>query len=127
MTRVSDEVLRYSIAGTGPEMFANSAMCSSAPSPSATGRRLGLRICHKHYGAHIPTAQKLHISESSESNYPGAEMSFKEARDIITLSFERQYLEDLLERADGNLTRAASVAGIDRKTVARMLKKHGMK
>ena len=65
--------------------------------------------------------------DSSKSAYPGAEMSFKEARDLITLSFERQYLEDLLARADGNLTRAASIAGIDRKTVGRMLKKHGMK
>ena len=54
-------------------------------------------------------------------------MSFKEAKDHITLAFERHYLEDLLQRAGGNLSKAARMAGVDRKTVFRMLKRHDIR
>lgn len=57
---------------------------------------------------------------------PG-ELSLREARDKIIDAFERQYLEDLLESCDGNLSKAARVAGVDRKTIARMLKRHGIR
>ena len=57
---------------------------------------------------------------------PGADKSFKEAKDALLESFERYYLEDLLRRADGNLSKAARLAGVDRKTIARMLKRHGI-
>ena len=58
---------------------------------------------------------------------PSSEMSFKEAKDALLESFERRYLEDLLERCDGNLSKAAREAGVDRKTIARMLKRHGIR
>ena len=61
------------------------------------------------------------------ASFPGAEMSFKEAKEKITVSFERHYLEDLLQRSDGNMSKAARMAGVDRKTVFRMLKRHGIK
>ena len=58
---------------------------------------------------------------------PDSELSLKEARDRIIQSFERHYLEDLLERCGGNVSRAARQAGVDRKTVSRMLKRHGIR
>jgi DNA-binding NtrC family response regulator len=58
---------------------------------------------------------------------PGADRSFKEAKDQLLESFERYYLEDLLQRSDANLSKAARLAGVDRKTIARMLKRHGIK
>ncbi len=58
---------------------------------------------------------------------PAVELSLKEARERIIQSFERHYLEDLLQRCDGNISRAAREAGVDRKTVARMLKRHGIR
>ncbi len=57
---------------------------------------------------------------------PG-ELSLREARDKIIDAFERQYLEDILEACDGNISKAARMAGVDRKTIARMLKRHGIK
>ncbi|MFH1465386.1 MAG: sigma 54-interacting transcriptional regulator [Pseudomonadota bacterium] len=55
------------------------------------------------------------------------ELPFKDAKDRIIDAFERQYLEDLMERHDGNMSRAARSAGMDRKSVARLLKKHDIR
>jgi DNA-binding NtrC family response regulator len=42
-------------------------------------------------------------------------------------AFERRYVEEVLERADGNVSRAADEAGIDRNHLARLAKKHGLR
>jgi DNA-binding NtrC family response regulator len=41
-------------------------------------------------------------------------------------AFERAYLIDLIDRYDGNVSRAATAAGIDRKSITRLMKKHGI-
>jgi len=51
---------------------------------------------------------------------------FKDAKDQIIQAFERQYLVDLIERHKGNVSRAARAAHMDRKSIARLLKKHGI-
>jgi transcriptional regulator with GAF, ATPase, and Fis domain len=53
-------------------------------------------------------------------------LPFKDAKDQLIEAFERQYLIDLLERHGGNVSRAARAAGMDRKSVSRLLKKHGI-
>jgi two-component system nitrogen regulation response regulator GlnG len=53
-------------------------------------------------------------------------LSLKEAKDRLNDAFEKRYLQDLLERCEGNLSKAARDAGVDRKTIARMLKRHGI-
>jgi len=63
---------------------------------------------------------------STHLRLPTADVSLKEARDQLMEAFERKYLEDLLERTQGNLTRAAHMAGVDRKTIARLVKRHGI-
>ncbi len=60
-------------------------------------------------------------------DFPDVKLSFRDAKDSLIEGFERRYLEDLMSRCDGNLSRAAREAGVDRKTVARMLKRHGIK
>ena len=52
------------------------------------------------------------------------ELPFKEAKMKWSHAFERQYLEKVLARFDGNISRAAATSGVDRKTFSRLIKKH---
>ncbi|MEO6952859.1 MAG: sigma 54-interacting transcriptional regulator [Polyangia bacterium] len=54
------------------------------------------------------------------------DMSFKDAKGILTESFEREYLTHLLERHKGNISRAAVEAGIDRNYIHRLVKKYNI-
>ena len=67
------------------------------------------------------TKQKPHGEDLA---LPRSDLSFREAKDEILQAFERRYLEELLERCEGNISRAAREAGIDRKTIARLIKRH---
>ena len=52
--------------------------------------------------------------------------SYYTARDRLLAEFERRYLVLLVNRAEGNLCRAARTAGIDRTTLYRLMKEHGI-
>jgi len=54
------------------------------------------------------------------------ELPFKEAKAALVESFERDYLTALLARHRGNISRAASDAGIDRNYIHRLVKKYGL-
>ncbi len=54
------------------------------------------------------------------------ELPFKEAKAQLVEAFERDYLSALLERHRGNISRAASEAGIDRNYIHRLVKKYGL-
>jgi DNA-binding NtrC family response regulator len=57
----------------------------------------------------------------------GADMqSFREAKQGVVDAFEKSYLGLLLQRSGGNMTRAAAAAGMDRKNLYDLLKKHGL-
>jgi len=54
------------------------------------------------------------------------DLPFKEAKAALVESFERDYLTALLARHRGNISRAASEAGIDRNYIHRLVKKYGL-
>jgi DNA-binding NtrC family response regulator len=54
------------------------------------------------------------------------EESYHVARDRIIAQFERQYLTWLVNRASGNMSKAARIAGVDRTTLYRMMERHGL-
>ncbi|HEX8111923.1 MAG TPA: helix-turn-helix domain-containing protein, partial [Kofleriaceae bacterium] len=54
------------------------------------------------------------------------DLPFKEAKAALVEGFERDYLTALLARHRGNISRAASEAGIDRNYVHRLVKKYGL-
>jgi DNA-binding NtrC family response regulator len=55
-----------------------------------------------------------------------ADRPFHEAKDELVGKFEREYLEDLLRRANGNMTDAAQRAGLERKYLYRLLERVGV-
>jgi transcriptional regulator with GAF, ATPase, and Fis domain len=52
------------------------------------------------------------------------DLGFKDAKEQWVASFEKQYLQDLLKRNNFNISAAAKEAGIDRKSVQRLVKKY---
>ncbi len=60
------------------------------------------------------------------SPVPGL-LPFKEAKRRWVEEFEKRYFEDLLKKTDGNITRAAKEAGLNRKTIYRILRKYRIK
>lgn len=52
--------------------------------------------------------------------------SYQAARDESLLHFERQYLVQLMQLAEGNVTHAARLAGKERRALGKLLKKHGL-
>jgi two-component system, NtrC family, response regulator HydG len=55
---------------------------------------------------------------------PVADLPFHEAKAHAISTFEKAYLQEILSRHGGNISRAARDAGIDRKTIHRMLSKY---
>ena len=58
---------------------------------------------------------------------PGQDLPLAQAREAWLQAFAQGYLTDLLRRHGGNISQAAKTAGIDRKTLHRLLAKHGIK
>jgi two-component system response regulator HydG len=58
---------------------------------------------------------------------PGKDLPLREAREAWLRTFAQEYLTDLLRRHGGNISQAAKTAGIDRKTLHRLLGKHGIR
>jgi DNA-binding NtrC family response regulator len=64
-------------------------------------------------------------AESSSFQHPGGD-GFHASRERLLVQFERRYLAWLIDRAGGNLSKAAHIAGVQRTTLYRLMKKHGM-
>ena len=54
-------------------------------------------------------------------------LPLKDARDAWNASLESEYLERVLSRCGDDLDRAASEAGMHRKSLERLMRRHGLK
>ena len=54
------------------------------------------------------------------------EDEYHQAREKVLTDFEKGYIVWLVNRAGGNMSRAARIAGVDRTTLYRLIEKHGM-
>jgi transcriptional regulator of acetoin/glycerol metabolism len=57
----------------------------------------------------------------------GKRLTLREARDAWLRAFTSEYLTDLLREHGGNISQAAKTAGVDRKTLHRLLTKFGVR
>ena len=58
------------------------------------------------------------------SDVVGGDLPYKQARSQMIEAFEREYVRGLLAKHDGNISKAARVAGIDRVYLHRLIKKY---
>jgi DNA-binding NtrC family response regulator len=63
----------------------------------------------------------LHASDASLPSY--FDLPYELARQKVTRAFEARYLGEILERHNGNVTRAAEAAGLNRRTLHRWLER----
>ena len=71
-------------------------------------------------------ASEPEVARRSPSSSDVLELPFKEAKAALVETFEKDYLQALLARHKGNISRAASEAGIDRNYIHRLVKKYGL-
>jgi transcriptional regulator of acetoin/glycerol metabolism len=53
-------------------------------------------------------------------------LSYRENKERFAEEFERRYLRWLMQRSEGNISRAAREADMDRKYLHKLLKKHNI-
>jgi DNA-binding NtrC family response regulator len=53
-------------------------------------------------------------------------LSFKDAKTLAVAAFERRYVHDIMQRAQGNLSHAARLAGQERSAFGKLARKHGL-
>jgi transcriptional regulator with PAS, ATPase and Fis domain len=73
---------------------------------------------------HLPSGLRRPLSVNS-SSVEGA--SYKQVKQEVVRSFERTFLFELLQRHHWHIGHAAQEAGVDRKTIERMVKRHGIR
>ena len=71
---------------------------------------------------HLPARVQ---GQQKESPVPFNEhLSFKDAKEQLLESFEREYIGSVLKRCEGNISRAARESGLHRKSIERLVKKY---
>jgi len=73
----------------------------------------------------LPAMEPL-PGEGAGKGGPDLDLPFKEAKEKLIEGFERDYLKGLIERCEGNISRASREAGIDRVYLRKLLRKHGL-
>jgi DNA-binding NtrC family response regulator len=81
-------------------------------------------------GGQVVTRADLPAQISAPADIPAMQspedaLDYKSARKNWVGEFEKRYFKKLLERYDGNISKAAEEAGIDRKTLYRILREYG--
>ncbi|ATB29960.1 response regulator HsfA [Melittangium boletus DSM 14713] len=74
----------------------------------------------------LPPLPGGELSSSGGSTGAVLDLPFKDAKERLIEGFERDYLKGLLERCEGNISRASREAGIDRVYLRKLLRKHGL-
>ncbi len=85
-------------------------------------RMIEQTLLHSARGSHPPPAPAaIEVTEDL------VQLPFKQAKEKLLDAFEARYIERLLGKHHGNVSRAAQEAGVDRNHLARLAKKHGLR
>jgi transcriptional regulator of acetoin/glycerol metabolism len=78
----------------------------------------------------LPVAGQAHFAHTDVRTFspdPGTPTGpYHETRERVMTRFEMDYLAQVLQETDGNVSEAARVAGVNRATLYRLLERHGL-
>ena len=72
---------------------------------------------------HLPGLRR---ASSAAPALPMVSENLREARHYVLETFEKQFVERMLRKTDGNVTEAAVQAGVQRQSFQRLMQKHGI-
>ena len=121
---VSDSVLELFKAYHWPGNVRELANVVERAIPFTDGEEITLHALPDALRAPGPGRPALQRTAGAPSS---ADVPFKDAKEKLIEAFERQYLLDLIDRHGGNVSKAARAADMDRKSITRLLKKHGIR
>ncbi|MDB4953741.1 MAG: Nitrogen regulation protein NtrC [Myxococcales bacterium] len=75
----------------------------------------------------IPIVLRPTSAAPDEGSAFRADRPFHAAKDELVARFEKEYLQDLVQRAGGNLSQAARIAGLERKFLYKLLERAGLR
>jgi DNA-binding NtrC family response regulator len=97
------------ISGERPRVVAQPKLEAAAPAPAAT-----------------PATTPMDPAAAIETLAAAlAELTYPEAKKRLVRDFDRAYAAQLLQRAGGNVSEAARLAGLDRSNFRRVFRRHG--
>jgi DNA-binding NtrC family response regulator len=74
-----------------------------------------------------PPAQWVEENESINISGVNWDVDYNQAKSLVVGAFEKNYLMHVLSKADGNVSRAARLAGKERRSLGKLIKKHGLR
>ena len=127
-------VRKHAVAGTGEEIGVAGDAMQTIMRYSWPGNVRELENVIQHAAAFLGGAKTItpdmlprSVSGMLSPAMPvAADQGFRESKQAVVESFEKSYLMNLLQKSSGNITHAAEVAGMDRKNLQDLIKKHGL-
>jgi transcriptional regulator with GAF, ATPase, and Fis domain len=92
-------------------------------------RNVAHRLCvtpERAFGTVLASSQAQPSSSPAPAE-PRATLPLRVARRESNDAFEKSYVEEVLEKAQGNVTRAAAIAEVSRQLLTRLISKHGLR
>ncbi|MFQ5637567.1 MAG: sigma-54-dependent transcriptional regulator [bacterium] len=77
----------------------------------------------------LPSSFPFHLKESNQNSslqIAISSLNLEEARQHFTEVFEKQYIRKLLETTDGDVSKAADIAGVTVRSIQRLVRKYGV-
>jgi len=75
----------------------------------------------------MPVVLRAEVQGAEPEPLARADRPYHEAKDALLERFDREYCEDLMRRAAGNVSQAARLAGLERKYLYKVLERAGMR